>query len=396
MKTTCVRLLAAVATLSATAASASGSYSIAGLAQTNMTYQTKAAAERALSSGYSGVGSLFVSYASTATTGLGGVCTGSLLSSTTVLTAAHCLSNFTEQGAYDPVTAIDFILPSFGDAIAGSPTTEIYGASNFAINPLYDKVVTGANGAPVHVGDIGGGHDEALFTLDAAAVGHDTYGLYTGDPLKRYTEVGTGTIGGPKGQSVNIEDDYLKRVGHNIFEATGDQLFSDVSSGVVFSDFDDGTDAHDVLGAVLGIHQTGIKGEADSSQGDSGGPEFIDGLIAATTSFGITGGVFNELVPGDPATAYCGADSLDPYNVDGKRKLTLADSGGCTNSSVGELAGDTLVSSNLGFIEDYLDGKFAPGAVPEPASWTMLLVGFGAIGSTMRRRSAAMRISQAV
>lgn len=34
-----------------------------------------------------------------------------------------------------------------------------------------------------------------------------------------------------------------------------------------------------------------------------------------------------------------------------------------------------------------------PGAVPEPATWAMLLVGFGAVGYTMRGRRQAIRVS---
>jgi hypothetical protein len=37
---------------------------------------------------------------------------------------------------------------------------------------------------------------------------------------------------------------------------------------------------------------------------------------------------------------------------------------------------------------------YAPGGVPEPATWAMLILGFGAIGSVMRRRSATAKASR--
>lgn len=39
----------------------------------------------------------------------------------------------------------------------------------------------------------------------------------------------------------------------------------------------------------------------------------------------------------------------------------------------------------------YTPGPFAAAAVPEPATWAMLLLGFGAIGAAARRRSALLR-----
>ena len=36
-----------------------------------------------------------------------------------------------------------------------------------------------------------------------------------------------------------------------------------------------------------------------------------------------------------------------------------------------------------------LNPQAVGGAIPEPATWAMLLTGFGLVGATMRRRAAA-------
>jgi V8-like Glu-specific endopeptidase len=108
MKKTMMMALALAGTLTAGSASAAD-YVTGGLAQSYMTYTTVGQVSSSRTSAYSGVGSLFVSTVSTATTGLGGLCTGSLIGSGTVLTAAHCL----EANPNDPITSIAFSLPSF-------------------------------------------------------------------------------------------------------------------------------------------------------------------------------------------------------------------------------------------------------------------------------------------
>lgn len=362
MKKTTMIALAIASVLTAGHASAT-QYVTGGLAQSYMTYTTIDQVATSRSSGYSGVGSLFVSTVSTATTGLGGLCTGSLIGSNTVLTAAHCL----ETKANDPITSIKFYLPSLGDR--NTAGASIFTATAFAINP--DYATTG----------LVGGNDIAAFTIAGDTTGYDKYGIFTGDPLQQYTEVGTGTIGGPKGTNVGTSSDYRKRVGSNIYEYYGNEVFSDVGAGVVMYDFDDGTAAHDVFGRLGGNVQTGVAKESAASPGDSGGPEFIDGKIVSVTSFGITGAVF---------TGYCGGNSIDPYNKSGSTAVTT-DLSQCTNSSVGELGGNTLVSYNLGFVNSYLNGTAATMApVPETATWLMMLLGFGAVGFAMRSTKRRM------
>jgi hypothetical protein len=40
------------------------------------------------------------------------------------------------------------------------------------------------------------------------------------------------------------------------------------------------------------------------------------------------------------------------------------------------------------------NASFYPGSVPEPATWAMMLIGFGGIGMTMRRRRSSMALAQ--
>lgn len=382
-------VLAALISVASSAAWA-GDYQIAGLARTNMTYQTSGAVSAARTNAYNGVGTIFVNTVSTGQDH-GFLCTASLINSYTVLSAAHCIYDHDENtGALDPVTRIQFFLPSFGErATAG---TEVYTASSFAYNPLYNDASNPG------FGDIGSGYDTSVITLDRMATGHDTYSLYTGNsPLGQYLEVGTGSVGGPNGTAIGTPD-FEKRTGSNLFELYGDDVFTDVSHGVVLSDFDDGTAAHDVFGYLAtnfptefssSLKQTGVAGEADSSPGDSGGPEFnAAGQIVSVTSFGITGAIFQ---------GYCGTNAahptaLDPYHENAAGTAIVntytTNLNLCTNSSVGEIAGDTLVSYNTGFINNYLATHPFAGGVPEPATWAMMLMGFAAAGSVMRRRPA--------
>jgi hypothetical protein len=363
-------LLGAAVMLAATPVSAASLTLPSGVTvKPTLTYTTLAAVTAGLTGGsYTGVGSLFVSTVSTATTGFGSLCTGSLLSSNVVITAGHCLSDTNEAGALDPVTSVTFFLPSYGQKTAAST----FAASSWTVSPTY-------------TGDPTEGGDFALFTLSQKTSGYDTYSIYNGDPLKAFTRVGTGTIGGPKGTDTGgVTDDYKQRLGRNEYEYYGD-LVTDWSENILLSDFDDGTAAHDVFGRLLGAAaaQTGIVGESNSSPGDSGGPEFINGKIVSVTSFGISGDAFRN---NGACGGFAGQNSIDPYGAGGTTGLA-ANRNGCTNSSVGELSGDTWLQPYESFINAYV-----ASAVPEPASWSMMIGGFGLVGGSLRlrRRSVAV------
>lgn len=375
--------------------------------QRKQTYQTLAQIESSVvaDSQYTGVGRIFVSLESTATTGFGSGCTASLVNSRTLLTAAHCV---TSPG--DPITGITLNLPAARNA-AG--TTE-------------GRVNVEATGYIVHPDWTGGvldGADVALVYLSEAPVGVDIYSLYGGTGEfnnDSYEKIGAGTIGlGSTGRFQTVagqppepsSNDGRKRLGKNIYEftwaevevayyayngidiapacdANGLDYWGLNCNSILTFDMDSGDAFNDIFGLYLdkpqlGVVVDGVLVDANSSGGDSGGPTFIDGKIAGVTSFGITGGIFEGL---------CGDGWPDPSF---SRDPDTGAGDSCTDSSWGEISGDARVSTYRDWLDPLVARNFGNGVqgyvafaafVPEPASWAMMITGFGLVGLMARRR----------
>ena len=68
--------------------------------------------------------------------------------------------------------------------------------------------------------------------------------------------------------------------------------------------------------------------------------------------------------------------------------------GGCASNSIpnlgtlvtGNVLGDGPVFNSLGYLDATFSATITAAAVPEPASWALMIVGMGAVGNALRRR----------
>jgi hypothetical protein len=274
-------------------------------------------------------------------------CTGALIGPRTLLTSAHCVTDDLTGAlvvAQDGVRA-RFVGPGDRPVDLQSTSVAVPASWRGFLDPDGDA-----------------GRDVALVGLADAPPWTAPYALFAGDPLFRdalfvgYGEFGSGATG-PLGF------DARRRWGLNRIDAVSDPYFGP-GDAILWTDFDDGTTTGDAFcWAAGGADASGT--EADPScdtgrggaefgigAGDSGGPLFIDGRIAAIASFG---------------TAFCGDPDCETY---ARPPLRGAVEGW------GSLSGFVSVAYNA----DWLAQQLELDAAPEPAASALVAVGLVVLG----------------
>lgn len=319
----------------------------------------------------SGVATLIMDYGSAGAF----ICSGSLLPDRkSVLTAGHCVSGGTDFGGTSGLKSVTAYF--YGGSNPGG-AGNVYDPDTVVWQSALSTAIAsnGVNVNPLYTGQVIDQNDIAIVKLSEAAPDWaQAYAIDFTTPLEgtNFTVAGYGgrsDVGGAVGQNLGTgrlregDNRYDFRLGDSDFGGlfTDPEFFGSAAKDFSYvSDFDNGVLANDTscLIAVLGFGIApsakycdlgrGAR-EVSVAGGDSGGPQFgADGRLLSVTSYGLSFG------------------------------RTFGDVDGALNSSWGEFNG---------FVPLFLHQAFIAGAVPEPETWAMMLMGFGFVGAGIRART---------
>jgi hypothetical protein len=116
----------------------------------------------------------------------------------------------------------------------------------------------------------------------------------------------------------------------------------------------------------------------------------MDNVLWTSDDVFITGGANTQLVDGlvgrgtgNSFAAYCSGCTV------AQQQQAIDDAAGYWSPNGGTFTGTYTLGSATG------SGTFTITAVPEPATWALMIGGFGLIGAAARRRRAGMQVTYA-